>query len=141
MAKTNHSFKLSLPDGWEDRSIHTFMGPEAHGVQHMLNLAIEDNIGDHTLDSFAEQRVQMMKDAMPDAVTLKEGRKSLASGLPVYEWVYKTNPTDERALFHRSYFLIVGKSGYTFNSTFSKHSMKTIGVEVEEMINSFLPQS
>jgi len=59
----------------------------------------------------------------------------------VYEWVYKTHPTDDKALFHKSYFMIVGKRGYTFNGTFSKNSMKTIGVEVEEMINSFLPQS
>jgi hypothetical protein len=81
----------------------------------------------------------MMKDAMPDATTLKEGERSLASGMPVYEWVYKTHPTDDKARFHKTYFMIVGGRGFTFNAVFSKSSMKTIGVEVEEMVNSFLP--
>lgn len=109
-------------------------------MQHMLNLSIDESTGDHTLESYATQRIQMMQDSMPDAVTLKEGEKSLASGLPVYEWVYKTHPTDDKAQFHKTYFMIVGDRGYTFSAVFSKASMKTIGVEVEEMINSFIPQ-
>ena len=139
MAQMNHSFKLRLPEGWEDHSVHTFMGPEAFGTRHMVNLVIDESTGDHTVDSYATQRIQMMLDAMPDAVTLKEGERSLASGLPVYEWVSKTPPTDTKAQFHRAYFMIVGGRGYTFTAIFTKASIKTIGVEVEEMINSFLP--
>jgi hypothetical protein len=36
--------------------------------------------------------------------------------------------------------MIIGKQGYTFTATFSKQSFKTIGIEVDRMIESFVPE-
>jgi hypothetical protein len=140
MSATNNRFRISLPDGWEDQTAYTFMGPEAKGQRHMLNLVIDRTLVDTDLTEFALDRIQPIKDAMPDIETLKEEQRTLATGVAAYEWVYKMVPAAGQIVFHKHVYLIIGKQGFTFSATFSKQSFKTVGVEVDRMIESFLPE-
>lgn len=140
MSSTNNRFRINLPDGWEDQTAYTFMGPEVKGQRHMLNLVIDRNLADPDLKEFALDRIQPVKDAMPGIETLKEEERTLATGVLAYEWVYKIVPTPGQAIFHKHVYLIIGQQGYTFSAVFSKQSFKTIGVEVDRMIESFFPE-
>lgn len=140
MAGTNNRFVLQLPEGWEDQTAYTFMGPEVNGERHMLNLVIDRNLVDDDLREFALDRIQPVKDAMAGIETLKEEERSLANGLAAYEWVYKLVLSAGQVTFKKHVYLIIGKQGYTFTATFSKQSFKTIGVEVDRIIESFVPE-
>jgi hypothetical protein len=139
MSSTNNRFKITLADGWDDQTAYTFMGPEINGFRHMLNLVIDRNLIDNDLREFALDRIQPIKDALAGIETLKEEERLLATGVPAYEWVYKLVPAAGQVIFQKHMYLIIGKQGYTFSATFTKQSFKTIGVEVDRMIESFLP--
>lgn len=138
MTTTNNQFRINLPEGWEDHTAHTFMGPEVNGVLHILTLVIDQHIGDSDLYDFALDRIDPVRSSLQGLETLKEEERTLASGVPVYEWVYKWVPSADKVMFKRHVYMIIGKKGYTFSATFSKQTMKTIGVEVEQMINTFV---
>ena len=112
MSKTNFQFTITLPDGWEDNSIFTFMGPDVHGVRHMLNLTIDKNVGDHTVDSYARERIQLTQHSIGSADTLKDAPRTLPNGLPVHEWIYKTVPVDGKGQFHQQVYAVIDKRGY-----------------------------
>lgn len=139
MSGVNNQFRIDLPDGWEDQTAHTFTGPEVNGVPHLLTLVIDSNVAEDDLAGFAEDRIQRVKETLPSAETLKEEERTLPSGMHVYEWVYRWVPTDDQVLFKKHVYAMIAKKGYIFSATFSKHSMQTIGVEVEQMIDSLRP--
>ena len=88
---------------------------------------------------FALDRIQPVRDALAGIETLKEEERTLPSGVAAYEWVYKWVPSAGQVIFKKHLYLIIGKQGYTFTATFSKQSFKTIGIEVDRMIESFVP--
>lgn len=139
MATTNHQFKITLPEGWEDNSVFTFMGPDSHGVRHILNLVIEKNVGDHDVESFARERIQVAQSAVGSADTLKDAARTLSNGVAAHEWIYKTVPIDGKAVFHQQIYAVLNQRGYTFSAVYSKMSFKLLGGQVEQIISSFLP--
>jgi hypothetical protein len=140
MVGTNNRFVLQLPEGWEDQTAYTFMGPEINGQRQMLNLVIDRNLADTDLREFALDRIQPLRDSLAGIETLKEEERSLANGIVAYEWVYKWVPSAGQVIFKRHLYMIIDKLGYTFTATFTKQSFRTIGVEVDRMIESFMPQ-
>ncbi len=140
MMKYNNQFRINLPEDWEDQTAYTFMGPEVNGERHMLNLVIDRNLSDTDLYEFALDRIQPVRDALAGIETLKEEERTLATGVAAYEWVYKWVLSAGQVTFKKHVYLIIGKQGYTFTATFSKQSFKTIGVEVDRMIESFVPE-
>lgn len=139
MSKSNFQFTISLPEGWEDNSIFTFLGPDTHGVRHMLNLTIDKHVGDHTVDTYARERIQLTQHSIGSADTLKDAPRSLPNGLPVHEWIYKTVPIDGKAQFHQQIYAVIDKRGYTFSAVYSKMSFKLLAGQVEQIIASFIP--
>jgi hypothetical protein len=140
MVGTNNQFILRLPDGWNDQTAYTFMGPEVNGEQHILNLVIDQNLVDDDLREFALDRIQPVRDALPGIETLKEEERTLATGIRVYEWVYKWLLAEGKPIFKKHVYMIIGKRGYTFTASFGKQTIKTIGIEVDRMIENFQPQ-
>jgi hypothetical protein len=140
MAGTNNQFVLRLPEGWEDQTAYTFMGPEINGQRQMLNLVVDRNLADTDLREFALDRIQPLRDSLAGIETLKEEERSLANGIAAYEWVFKWVPSAGQVIFKKHLYLIIDKRGYTFTATFTKQSFKTIGVEVDRMIESFVPE-
>lgn len=134
--KTNDQFRIELPDGWDDRTVHIFMGPDENGVQHMLNLVIDRETGGVDLYEYARERIDQIMLTMQSVEILKDEERTLADGTPAYECVYKWIPPGDKPIFRKVIYLMRDGVGYTFTGTFSKKTIKTIGVEVEGMINS-----
>ncbi len=140
MTECNNQFRITLPQGWEDQTAYVFMGPEVNGQRHMLNLVIDRNLPDTDLTEFALDRIEPVRSALAGIETLKEEKRTLASGVTAYEWVYKLVLAPGQTIFKKHVYLIIGKQGYTFTATFTKQTFKTIGVEVDRMIESFTPE-
>lgn len=139
MSSVNNQFRIDLPDGWADKSAYCFMGPEENDVQHLLTLSIDTELEDDDLIEFAQARIEILRGSLQGMEILKEKERALENGIPVYEMACRWIPVDGTVLFQKYYYLIVNGTGYTFTGTFSKHTLKTIGVVVERMINSFQP--
>ena len=139
MAEMNNQFTMELPDGWEDRTAYTFMGQEENGVQHLVTLTIDRKIQDDNLKFYARDRIDILANTLQGMEILKEEERTLENGMRVFEMACKWVPLDGKLLFQRHYYMIIDRVGYIFSGTFSKQSMKTIGVDVERMISSFKP--
>ncbi|MCK5125877.1 MAG: DcrB-related protein [candidate division Zixibacteria bacterium] len=139
--KTNNQFTVNLPDGWNDATVHLFMGPEDSGRQHMISMAIDNEAGDTELYDYAQERIELALESMQGAEIVKEEEKSLPDGRAIYECVFKWIPQDDMIIFKKQVFMIVGGVGYTFFADFSKKTIKTIGNQVDAIINSLIPSS
>lgn len=137
MGSTNNQFRVDLPDGWEDRTVHLFMGPDDSGVQHMMQLIVDPDTGGVDLAEYARNRIDAIMESLQGAEILKEEEKVLDNGRTVYECVYKWIPSDDEIIFRKTVFMIVDGAGYTFAGNFSKKTIKTIGVEMDRIIESF----
>ncbi|UCD17303.1 MAG: DcrB-related protein [Candidatus Zixiibacteriota bacterium] len=139
MSPLNNQFRIELPDGWKDQTAYTFMGPEIRGVQHMVTLSIDTALEHDDLAEFARSRIDMLAGTMQGMEILKEEQRTLENGTPVYEMACRWIPVDGAVMFQKYYYVIHDGAGYTFAGTFTKQTLKTIGVEIERMMNTFSP--
>ena len=136
---TNAQFHIELPDDWEDRTIHQFLGPDDSGVQHTLNLVVDRNAATDDVSEYARDRIDQIVESMPAAEILKEEPKTLANGVEAYEAVYKWVSPNGKVTFQKLVYMIRDGVAYVFSANFSKKTIKTIGVEVDRIIDSFEP--
>ena len=132
-------FNIDLPDGWEDQTLYTFKGPDDSGVQHNLVLIIDNDLEGVDLNTYAKLRLDSIKDTLTGFELMGEREKELKSGNRAYEIVYKWSPGADKTLVQKQVFTIIGGKAYNFTSSFSKKTIQTIGVQVDEIIDSFKP--
>jgi hypothetical protein len=140
MSKPGSRFTLELPTGWEDETIYTYKGPDDSGVQHRITLVIDRATRASSAEEFARARIDAALATLQGAEILKEGAKELESGIPAYECVYRWIPAGSDALFVRNVYLLADGAGYAFSGAFSKKTLKTIGVEMDSIVESFDPR-
>lgn len=137
---TNNQFSINLPEGWTDTTVFTFQGPNDSGVQHNLVLVIDPAVEkDIEVAAYAKQQLENSKLVLPGFEMINEQEKTFIPDIPAYETVYKYIPADEVIIFQKQIFMIIDGKGYSFTSSFSKKTLKTIANEVDEIIASFIP--
>lgn len=134
----NH-FDIDLPNGWKDRTVHTFMGPDESGVQHILTLVIDRDVSNIELSEFARERINAVVDSMPGIEVLKDEEKTLSDGRAVHEFIYKWAPVNGKVIFQKQIYMLIDEVGYTFSANFSEKTIEAIGSDVEQIISSFQP--
>ena len=137
--ENSRQFSITLPAGWEDQTVYTFKGPDDSGVQHNLVLIIDDETGGVDLNTYARLRLDSIKGTLPGFELMGEREKELKSGKKAHEIVYKWAPADDKLLVQKQVFMILGKKAYNFTASFSKKTIKTIGMQVDDIIDSFEP--
>ena len=130
--------RAELPDGWEDQTVYTFMGPEDGGFQHMLTLVIDPYADDADLAEYARERIDNAVGSLQGVEILKEEQKPLSGGLEAYECVYKWIPVEGKVILQKQVYAIKDGKGYTFSAGFSRKTIKTIGTQVDRIIESIL---
>lgn len=140
MSTTNNQFSITLPDEWKDTTVFTFQGPHDSGVQHNLVLVIDTEI-DKKMDvaTYAKLQLDQSKIVLPGFEMVNEKEKTMPSGILAYEVVYKYIPADDMIIFQKQLFIINKEKAYSFTSSYSKKTLKTIAHEVDEIIASFIP--
>lgn len=141
MSLINRYFNEKLPGEWRDQSVYTLMGPDDSGVQHLLTFVVDTEVSNYDLEEFARERIDIMLSSLQSADVLKDEQKTLANGRTVHELVYKWVPVDGKIIFQKVVYMLIDGTGYSFSANFSKKTIRTIGVEVERIINSFSPTS
>lgn len=136
---TNDRFHVNLPESWEDRTVHYYMGPDDSGVQHALTMIVDHTAAGIDLQEYARDRIDAAINTLQSVEILKDEERELANGRPVHECVYKWIPSDDRIIFRKLVFIMIDDTAYTFSADFSKKTIKTIGVEVDRIIESFMP--
>lgn len=138
---TNNCFRMSLPEGWIDRSIYIFDGPEVGTFKHNLTLVVDTVLQDNDLEAFAQERIDIQLNSIPGTEVLKQEIKTRSNGQQACEVVIKWIPVDGTVIFQKKVFMIIDEVGYTFSANFTKQTIKTIGLDVERMIDSFQPKA
>lgn len=134
----NNLFKINLPEGWKETTIHTFQGPHDSGVQHNLVLVIDPEVPKKTdLREYAHKQSGVTKETLPGYALISEIEKTMPGGTQAFEIVYKYVPGEGVELFQKQVFVIVEGKGYIFSATFSKKTLQTIACEVDAIIASF----
>jgi hypothetical protein len=140
MPTINNLFSLTFPDSWKETTVYTFEGPHDSGVQHNLVLVIDTNVPEKMgLKEYAKMQFGNNKEVLPGFALVNETEQRLPNGLQAYEILYKYAPTDDQVLFQKQVYMIIEEKGYIFTSTFSKKTLQTVGVEVDQIIANFKP--
>ena len=137
MPTNNNIFRISLPEGWRETTVYPFEGPHDSGVQHNLLLVVNPEIEkEMTLSRYAKLQVEDLARTLPAFELISEKQGILPSGVPVAMVVYRYSPSDDLTLFQKQYHIIAGGKGYSFTSTFSKKTLKTIANDVDQIVAS-----
>lgn len=139
MSTTNSRFMITLPEGWEDQTVHTFMGPDDSGVKHMLTVTVNPSVETNDVSEFARERIDLAMNTLQGAEILKDEPKELPDGRGAHECIIKWIPTDGNVIFRKMIFMLYDGKGYSFAANFSKKTIKTIGTVVDQMIVSLRP--
>lgn len=137
--KNNHLFHVDLPPGWTDGTIHFFQGPEEGGVRPVLSLAVDDPPETKDVEEYARERIENAMASFPGAELVRKERTPLESGEEAETAVIRYGEPGSGSMFKRLDYLIIDGVGYNFVGTFTKRQMKTVALQVEEMIKRFNP--
>lgn len=136
---TNHRFSLKLPKGWEDQTVHFFMGPEDSGVQHSLTLVIDHYLSTSDLAEYAQLKTEQYLQSLSGGELIKNEQITLENGTPAWVAVCKTVPSEAQIVLQKRVYVIVDDIGYIFSSNSSRKTILTIGKQVEMIISSLVP--
>ena len=129
-------FLIDLPAKWTNQTSYLLMGPQDTGAPVAMAVTLDRQIQDDDLESFARIRIDMLSESMGGFETVKEGIAELPSGREAYEIVYKWIPSEDTVVFRKYVYLIMDDVGFTFTGDFTKKTLKTVGVEMMQIIDS-----
>ena len=130
-------FRVTLPDGWEDRSVYTFMGPVEAGETPMINVLVDDAPGVDDVTEYGELQLGALLDTMPDAELLLEETTKLKKGREVFQVVLNWAPVEGKVIFIKNIYMLHEGRGITFAGRFSKQGYKVLGRLVNTVSDGF----
>ena len=136
-----NGFTINQPDGWQDKTIYTLMGPIEDGIQHNILIAVEYDADMPSLAEYAESQIMAMEKELKGCIMLKKEEISLANGLPAYRAVFRWYPVDEMRIYQEQVFVLAGNNAYKLTASFNKKTRKTLGPQVERIMLSFKPEA
>lgn len=136
MTTTPRPFDLTLPDGWADRTIYSYAGPDDSGLKHIITLSIDDTTRAGTAAEFARERVDATARSYPSAEIVKDEDKQLPNGAEAREVVFKWMPADNMPRFMKQLYIVTDGVGYCFAGTFTKKTIKTIALDMDRIAAS-----
>jgi hypothetical protein len=139
MSNSNHKFHIDLPKGWLDQSLFVFSGPDVKGQPLQIFMLIDRGAGDLSLEEYAGERIDATIQQDPTMEVLKRETQELPSGTEVFDFVGRSIPAEGETLFKRHVYLIKGDVGYVFTANFNKKTLKTLGVQMMQIIDTLRP--
>ena len=132
------NFSKNLPKGWADQSVFTFQGPDEDGVPHFLTLFVDRTAGDAELEEYAEEHIDMELENVPGTTVLNGGVKTLPGEKQIYQVTYKIVTQDGQTVIRRQVFAVEDEIAFTFSINFTKRSVKLVGSQVDQIVQSFM---
>jgi len=135
-----NSFNIDQPKEWQDRTIHTLIGPIEDDIQHNILITIDENVPFDSLLDYADWQITAMEESLKGCRLLKREEILLNNGLPAYRAVFRWYPSDSLRVYQDHIFVLVDKTAYKLTTTFTKKTRKTLGPAVERILLSFQPE-
>jgi hypothetical protein len=139
MKKTQSRFEIALPTGWEDQTVYHFRGPDIDGTPHLIILTIDRHLQDDRIAVFAQDRMDPIEASLQGLEVLKKEEVTIEGGNPVFEFVYRWIPGEGIRMFQKYVFVTKDDMGFSFCGSFSKKSLKMLGGQMKELVDSLLP--
>lgn len=136
-----NAFALTQQEGWTDRTLFTFAGPNTDGIQHTLVITVGQEVPFTSVRALAEWQIASAELELKSCRLLKKGDIALANGTPAYQAIFVWHPTDSLKVYQEQIFVLWEGTAYTLTATFSQKSRKILGPEVKRMMMSFEPLS
>ena len=141
MSDSDHrmNFNPSLPPGWHDQTVYHFRGPEIDGMPHVIVVIIDRNMTDPDLASFVERQTDPLRYNLQGIEILKDESITIDGGNQAHEFVYQWIPGEGVRLYQKYVFVIKDGMGFTISGSFSKRSLKMLGGQMTQLIETLLP--
>lgn len=135
-----NGFTISMPEGWQDKTVYTLSGPIEDEMQHNIVINVGQDVDIDSVEELADLQIESLEAQLQGCRILKRGAITLNNGHEAYEAIFRWEPTDVNRLYQRQIYVLAGKTAYTLTSTFSKKTRKTRGPEVDRILMSFEPE-
>jgi len=135
-----NDFIIDMPEGWQDKTIHTVAGPIEGEIQHNVTINVEYDVEIDTVIELADRQIESLETQLQGCHILKRGEITLNSGQEAYEVIFRWEPTDVNRFYQRQIYVLSGTTAYTLTAAFSKKTRKTRGPEVDRILMSFRPE-
>jgi len=139
MKKDSNRFQIKLPTGWEDQTVYHFRGPDIDGAPHLMILTVDRHLQDDDIATFAQDRMTPIEENLQGLEVLKKEEVTIEGGNPVFEFVYRWIPGEGIRMFQKYVFVLKDGLGFSFCASFSKKSLKMLGGQMKELVDSLLP--
>lgn len=135
-----NDFTLDLPADWNDRTIHTFAGIVADGIQHVVTVMADPDTAATSLVEYVDLQISSLEESLNGCRILLREPSQLRNGMPAYRAIFSWHPVEARRLYQEQLYVLQDGVGYKLTATFSRKTRKTLGPQVERMMLSFEPR-
>jgi|GEM_PF-5414704 len=133
----NHNITVTMPTGWTDATVFSFLGPQRYGEQAIITLSIEPNPSGHSLEEFAEPRATTLRQQGGDVEVLNEGNTTVAEERQAYEIALRSR-SGKTASYQQFLYLIEHGIGYTFALRAGSANWQLGRAALRQMLNTFI---
>jgi hypothetical protein len=113
-----HSLSLGLPEGWVDRSVLTYVGPDAGSGSPSLVVSTDELDGDGSLGVYAAMQDAAVRAGF-SGIELLEDRETTVAGQGAIRRTYRWT-LEGRTMRQRMWCLVVDEVGYTIVASASE---------------------
>ena len=134
-----HQFSMPLPEGWQDRTVYTLIGPLNDELQHNITINVEPDVPFDTVAEYADEQVKVLEGELQGCQVLKKEAIALYSGLPAYRALFVWYPTEALKVYQEQIYVLQGKTAYRLTASFTRKTRKLLGPQVEHIMLGFTP--
>ena len=132
-----NGFTIKQPEGWQDKTIHTLLGPIKSDVQHNIIITVEENVTCNSVSDYADIQITALEQQLMGCHLLKREEITLANGKPAYKVIFRWDPSDQFPIYQEQVFVLNDGKAYKITTSFSRKTRKTMGPEIDRIIMSF----
>jgi hypothetical protein len=136
--ETNYQISVLLPDGWEDVTAFSFLGPERQGHRGLITLSVDPKVSESSVSEYATRRSVYITRASEVTEVMMEGPGKLADDREIYEIAVREG-TGADASYCRVAYLLEGGKGYTFQCRSNRASRDLNELAFRQLLESFSP--
>jgi hypothetical protein len=133
------AFTVSLHDAWDSDPVYRLEGPVEDGLQHVILITVDPEVGDIAMVDYAERRIEQQIAALKHGRRLAHSHTKLDNDLPASRVVFSMTSGNDRSLYQEDWYLVHREVGYRLSARFTEQSLPVVGPTVKRLFRSFEP--
>lgn len=134
-----NQFVCSLPEGWEDKTVHILSGPLADELQHNITIMTDTTTVYNDLSVYSDVQVKALETELHGCRVLNRESVRLENGMPAHRVYYSWTPSEARSVYQEQLFVLHEGIAYRLASTFTAKSRKLLGSQIQQIMLNFEP--